>query len=193
MTVKGAGRPRSAQKKLSRQAVLKEALAFIDAQGPTGFTMRGLARRMNVTPMAIYHHAGSRRELLKAMVAEAFANVADRSTAGPVFLQIEALLKDYCARVLQHPNVTLAVFRDATLFAGPPAALTSRLQYLLEAHGLEPQSVSLWLGVLVDFTHGFALSMATALEKQAGRQAAMEDYSAALAALLGAIDQSMAG
>lgn len=54
--------------KLDREAVLDSALALLDAEGPDAVTMRTLARRLSVSPMALYRHVGSHDELLLALV-----------------------------------------------------------------------------------------------------------------------------
>ena len=51
------GRP--ATPRLTRDAILTEALALLD-QSETALTIRALAQRLNVTPMAIQHHIGTR-------------------------------------------------------------------------------------------------------------------------------------
>src|SRR5579871_38143 len=54
--------------KLDREAVLESALELLDADGPGAVTMRTLARRLSVSPMALYRHVGSHDELLLALV-----------------------------------------------------------------------------------------------------------------------------
>jgi AcrR family transcriptional regulator len=38
--------------------VLRSALSILDDEGPDGFTVRAIAKRANVAPMAIYNHFG---------------------------------------------------------------------------------------------------------------------------------------
>lgn len=59
-------RPR---KTLNRARVLAEALTMLDREGVEAFSMRRLAERLRVTPMALYNHVGDRDELLQAVAA----------------------------------------------------------------------------------------------------------------------------
>ncbi len=61
-----------------REALLREAPAFIAEQGLEKFTLRGLARDLGVTHGAVYRHFADKRELLVALALvghEDFARV----------------------------------------------------------------------------------------------------------------------
>lgn len=60
--VDGARRP------LSRDRVLRAAVAFADANGIDSLSMRNLAQELGVVPMAIYKHVANKEELLDGMV-----------------------------------------------------------------------------------------------------------------------------
>ncbi|HEX2809789.1 MAG TPA: TetR family transcriptional regulator [Kineosporiaceae bacterium] len=53
---------------LTRIEILDEALALADELGLEAVTMRLLAHRLNVTPMALYRHVGDKDGLLDGMV-----------------------------------------------------------------------------------------------------------------------------
>ncbi|MFV0372635.1 TetR/AcrR family transcriptional regulator [Microbacterium sp.] len=50
---------------LSRDAIVDAALALTRADGLSAVTMRAVASRMHVTPMALYHHVGDRDGLVR--------------------------------------------------------------------------------------------------------------------------------
>lgn len=52
-----------------RRALLEEALLLIKEQGPTGFTLREIARRLGVSHAAPYRHFADRSALLTALAA----------------------------------------------------------------------------------------------------------------------------
>jgi AcrR family transcriptional regulator len=54
--------------KLSRDDIIDEALALIKSGGESAVTMRALAARFDVTPMALYYYFADRDELLLALV-----------------------------------------------------------------------------------------------------------------------------
>jgi AcrR family transcriptional regulator len=145
---------------LTRETIIKAAIRLLDEAGPGGFSMRSLAVALNVTPMALYHHAGSRDALLAAMSETVYAGVDDPPPRGSARAQIEALLFRYCGRVLAHPGMTMAIFADPRHFEGATERLTRQLSELLVATGLDTELARHWLYILIDYTHGFALAAA---------------------------------
>src|SRR5260370_21795275 len=53
-----------------RQAILDAAVALADERGLDAVSMRAVAERVGVTPMALYPHVGSKAELLDGMIGE---------------------------------------------------------------------------------------------------------------------------
>jgi AcrR family transcriptional regulator len=53
---------------ISREEVLQASLAIADAEGLDAVTMQAVARRLGVTPMALYRHVASKADLLDALV-----------------------------------------------------------------------------------------------------------------------------
>lgn len=56
--------------RLSRRAVLTEAIMLADSEGFDALNMRTLASRLNVVPMALYKHISDRADLIAGMVEE---------------------------------------------------------------------------------------------------------------------------
>jgi AcrR family transcriptional regulator len=52
--------------------VLRAALAILDEEGPDGFTVRAIAQRADVAPMAIYNHFEGVNGVLEALWIEGF-------------------------------------------------------------------------------------------------------------------------
>ncbi|MBX3501222.1 MAG: TetR family transcriptional regulator [Alphaproteobacteria bacterium] len=63
----GAGASRRKSRDLTRDRVVGVALALIDRSGADAITMRGVAQAVGVTPMALYNHFSSKRDLLSAI------------------------------------------------------------------------------------------------------------------------------
>ena len=59
-------RSRAPRNSLSRAAIVDAAVAVLDEGGPARLTMRSLADRLGVRPMALYTYFGSKDELLDA-------------------------------------------------------------------------------------------------------------------------------
>lgn len=54
---------------LSRDRLVDEALAIVDAEGFAGLSLRAVARRLSVTPMALYRHVQNSQELADLVVS----------------------------------------------------------------------------------------------------------------------------
>lgn len=64
-------------KRLSRAAIVRAAVGYIDLHGTQGLTMRGLGQELGVEAMALYRHVTGREDLLEAVVAELLNGVTD--------------------------------------------------------------------------------------------------------------------
>lgn len=58
----------STRRRLDRSAVLRSAVAFADAEGLDALSMRALATRLGVVPMALYKHVSDKDDLIGGMV-----------------------------------------------------------------------------------------------------------------------------
>jgi AcrR family transcriptional regulator len=141
------GRPTTPR--LTRDAILTEALHLLD-KGETALTIRALAARLNVTPMAIQHHIGTRDALIHMLANRAYASL----DAGTLY----GLLTAYTATIRRHPNLTLALFRIPGPLPTEAQRLTKRLHALLLQHGLTDHNATLWGDILIDWAHGMALA-----------------------------------
>ncbi|MEV8442809.1 TetR/AcrR family transcriptional regulator [Actinosynnema sp. NPDC051121] len=61
---------------LSRERVLRAAVAIADAGGIGGLTMRSLADALGVKPMSVYHHVAGKDEILDGIVDVVFSRIA---------------------------------------------------------------------------------------------------------------------
>lgn len=63
--------------------VVGAALELLQLEGPDGFTVRAIAKRANVAPMAIYNHFQGKNGLLEAIWIEGFVIMRDLLDAKP--------------------------------------------------------------------------------------------------------------
>lgn len=155
------GRP-AAGEGVTRNAVLACAFDLLARKGEAGLSMRALAQELGVTPMALYHHVGKRPELIAALVEQAFAPAAAaaaRAGEAPWAERLATALEAHCRCALAHPALIQMGFRDPDAFTGPLRELTEALRAALRDAGLDAARVEDWLGLLVDYTHGFALAV----------------------------------
>ena len=66
---------KTARTRLTRDRVLQQAVAIADADGLGALTIRALASRLDVKPMAIYHHVANKEEILDGIVDFVFSEI----------------------------------------------------------------------------------------------------------------------
>lgn len=136
---RSTGADASVRRTLNRQRILDAAADIVQAGGPSTFSMRKLAERLEVTPMALYRWFDDKDELLSALtdrIANASETLdlpdgpwADRAFAYAVsirrnlmrylpLLQIDGASRRLAATVVQHSETGLTLmleigYRDA--------------------------------------------------------------------------------
>jgi AcrR family transcriptional regulator len=161
MTTKSRGRPKRGQNNLCRDEIINKALQILDDKGDSSLTMRALARELNINPMSIYHHIGTRDELLSAMVSKVYAGISDCAEQLTPGQTIQALLSNYCQRSLRHAKLTLCLISTPGLDMPELAQLSQTVQDALISEGLAPEQAQAYLDILIDYSHGFILAAAS--------------------------------
>ena len=189
MIARRRGRPPADGRTVSPDRILSKALEILHVEGLTGLTMRALATRAGINPMTIYHHFKDRDGLIKALAEHAYADVATPET-GDDLARAHALLTAYYSKVVLYPALTLAIFAQPAIFPEHARRITDELTRLLNEH----DNALLWTHILVDYTHGAALAVASrdgSAEQQRSRQAMLNDFECGLAELLAAFGKSL--
>jgi AcrR family transcriptional regulator len=117
---------------ISRGAVLAAALAVADEEGLDGVTMPAVARRLEVTPMALYRHVGGKDDLLDGLVellVDDLAAAALGSGAAGLRGGVEAFVAAAARFAKRHPAV-------CTLLLTRPVNTPSARARREEVHGL---------------------------------------------------------
>jgi AcrR family transcriptional regulator len=60
---------------LTRERVLRRAIAVADSTGIASLTMRSLAHELGVKPMSLYHHVANKEEILNGIVDVVFGEI----------------------------------------------------------------------------------------------------------------------
>lgn len=96
------------------QLIYKCALGILEAEGPQAVTIRRVAKKVGITPMAIYHHFPSRQALLNAVVDSEFEQLVDFFNRSQIKRGFEAELvhsmDGYVDYALAHPRIFDYVF-----------------------------------------------------------------------------------
>src|SRR5215207_3796938 len=94
-------RPRGS---LTREEIIKEALALLDEHGPGALSMRRLADRLGVAPNALYTHVRSKADLIDGLVDQVYAGLdLDPDPTGDWARKLAALSQSVRAHLLAHP------------------------------------------------------------------------------------------
>jgi len=137
-----ASRPRrrAPRHTLDRDTIAAAALDLMDAEGLGALTIRALATRLGVAPMALYNHAATKDEILDAALERALAPLAgaDPGPDGdPWWERLRRINIAFHCALVDHPSlVPLLVSRP---LAGPTpiGAAEAQVRVLTEA-GFSP-------------------------------------------------------
>lgn len=161
MAPRQPGRPRKGRDAVTRGDIVELALRVARVEGAGAVTIRGVAARLEVTPMAVSYHMGSRHDMLAALIAHAFEDlnrVPDGTTPAK---RVRQMLERYCALCLDNHALILAVLAKPDLMVSVLQNFTDLLRD--ETAKLTGKAESkVLLNLLVDYTHGFVFAKAAA-------------------------------
>ncbi|HEX4212956.1 MAG TPA: TetR/AcrR family transcriptional regulator [Candidatus Dormibacteraeota bacterium] len=139
-----------------RAQILDEAMALADEEGLDGLTMRGLARRLGLTPMALYPHVGTREELLDSLLGRLLAEVP-LPASGDWRERLSGLARSLRAVARAHPGYFSLIFTRPAVSPRTIAVVEYIFQALLEA-GVPDAEVLRAERLMSTFVLGYALS-----------------------------------
>lgn len=163
---------------LSREEVVEVALRLAHDQGVDAVTMRSVAAKLNVTPMALYYHVSNKDELLGLITAAAMLELV----ALPLELDEktwEEALGDYLASLW----TTLRAYRGlgAYLISLPdlgssPESYRGGVEFFEHA-GFPPRLARLAWPYAITYIHG-RLSVDANLDRVSARAEGLDEISA---------------
>ena len=95
--------------RLDRAKVLAEAISLADAEGLDALSMRALATRMGVVPMALYKHVADKDDLIGGMVDAVVASYPDPPAAGSWRERVRSRILAAHATATVHPWLSRAI------------------------------------------------------------------------------------
>ncbi|QUS55278.1 TetR/AcrR family transcriptional regulator [Pseudovibrio brasiliensis] len=155
------GRPAKSGKALRKERIFEEALRLMDEGGEPAVTFRELANRLGVTAMAVKHHVGSRKELFQQLIARAFEGTADVPEELSGRAALLHTLEGYCERVIAHPVLMQSILASPDLMPEQLHSLTEQIRSYVSSLLSDESEVEIVVGLIADYTHGFATSVAT--------------------------------
>jgi AcrR family transcriptional regulator len=131
--------------------VLRAAVDILDAEGPDGFTVRAIAERAGVAPMAIYNHFDGLNGVLEALFTQGFETLHEAVTvrSGDPVADLTRAGLAYRAFALENPGLyTIMFLHHFRNFEPSIEALhvAGRAHQALVAHVERCQEIGLFMG-----------------------------------------------
>jgi TetR/AcrR family tetracycline transcriptional repressor len=145
-------RPRGS---LSREEIIKEALALLDEHGPGALSMRRVADRLGVAPNALYYRVRGKADLIDGLIDEVYAGLdLDPDPGGDWTEQLTTLSQAIRAHLLAHPAVVPFALQQPGL--GPHGLRLGEAIYnVLRPAGFTDQAVVGTVYALLTYILGF--------------------------------------
>jgi TetR/AcrR family transcriptional regulator, tetracycline repressor protein len=133
--------------------VLEEARSLLEAHGPEGLSMRALAQRLGVSPMAIYNHVSSKEALIQGIANAVVQDLHITEARGPWRQRIRGCFRALRQVCLANPRTIPLVEAADVLHPAVFRPMEMTLAALGEA-GIEPHEALEAYFLLTNFTMG---------------------------------------
>ena len=100
---KGRGARPPRDRGLSRDEIVRTAIAVADAEGPEAISMRRIARELRAGPMSLYWYVGSKEELLNLMLETLEAEVEAPEPTGDWRADLRVFANQMRSAMNRHP------------------------------------------------------------------------------------------
>ncbi|MBM9547842.1 TetR/AcrR family transcriptional regulator [Leptospira sp. 201903074] len=142
-----------------KQKIIHTALKICEKDGYESFSMRKLATKLALDPMAIYHYFENKDALTMAMVEQIFQrfekeiSITDKNPKS----NLKRILVEYWKLFIEYPGMSLYLIKNSYDSFPSVISLNQTLQTLLEKIYPAADDKKM-LNILIDFIHGNALS-----------------------------------
>jgi len=153
--------------RLSKEAVVDQALAIADADGLEALTIRRLANQLGVTPMAFYWHFRNKEALFAGLAERIWGEIdADIDPAADWSQQLRGVMESLVRVLRTHRCASQVLASSEKLNNDAALRVTETTLEVLHGAGFDPAAASeiarsgLWTGLmLVMSTPGFDTSV----------------------------------
>lgn len=156
MRKRNPGRPAVGVPALTQAQVIKAALETFTQR--TAFSMRGIARTLQVDPMALYHYYANKEELLAAVAAVLVDTIYQPPAQGNWRRELRALAISYLETLMKYPGLLETVVGLGGQAKGPAEVFRARFAAASASLALSSAQQENAISTLVDYIHGFALA-----------------------------------
>ena len=145
--------------RLSRERVLRAAIAIAGESGIGSLTIRSLAERLGVKPMSVYYYVANKSEILDSIVDLVFAEIELPSPTADWFQELRAWATS-ARHVLARNSWAIALLESRS--APGPATLRhhDRIIEVLRGAGFSVATTAHAYALLDSYVYGFALQEA---------------------------------
>ena len=176
------------QARISRADVLEATLAIAEERGLAAVSMRSVAARLGVTPMALYRHVRDKQDLLDGLVERLLAELPIPDAGLPWDQRLRAMAASLRATAARHPDVFLMLLHRPVMT--PAARRTREAVYdALRDGGLSEELIPRVERLLSTFVIGFAASEAGGRFAMHDRRVLDDDIEAGLQAFFAAVER----
>jgi TetR/AcrR family transcriptional regulator, tetracycline repressor protein len=152
------GRPKSGEQALTRERILDVALQMVDENGVEAFSMRGLAGKLGVDPMAIYHHLPNKNAVIGGLIERLFEGFSLSFGDDAHWKDgLRAFAAAYREMARLHQPLILYLAADTEWTAEGGLKIDELLYGILQKAGLSPLQILQAADTLIDYLNGFAL------------------------------------
>ena len=148
--------------RISRTQVLDATLDLAAESGLAAVTMRAVAARLEVTPMALYRHVGDKQGLLDGLVERLMAEIAVPAEEGPDAdwrTALRAMAENVRAIARRYPDLFMLLFQRRAVTEGAQGPRQAVFR-ALRAAGVPEQELDHLERMLSTLVYGFAASEA---------------------------------
>ena len=147
--------------RISRARVLDATLDLASEAGLSAVTMRAVAERLEVTPMALYRHVGDKQGLLDGLVERLMAEITVPADAGDQEWRtvLRALARNIRAVARRYPDLFVLLFQRRAVTEGAQGPRQAVFAALRRA-GVPESELPGMERMLSTFVYGFAASEA---------------------------------
>jgi AcrR family transcriptional regulator len=178
------------QPALSRAAIVREAIAMLDAEGTEALSMRKLGARLNAGATSLYRHVANRDELMELALDEVAAEITVPPIEGQGWrVAATQAAGSFRAAALRHPWLASVLGQAGLAYLGPNLmSVSERLAALFITAGFPDPSGA--IDALLSYVIGMSTTEAAWLTTVARSG---ETEAAFVARLLPAARQAAAG
>ncbi|WP_067463188.1 TetR/AcrR family transcriptional regulator [Nocardia amamiensis] len=161
-------RPRRGREQpaLTREQIVAEAVALLDAEGMEALSMRQLGARLNAGATSLYRHVTNRDELIELVVDEVYGEISVPEIGDPAqwrtaTQECAMILR---AMILRHPWMASTLGQVGLSYLGPNVMrLNDRMVGLFEAGGFPVDEASDGIGTVISYVVGMGIAEAAYL------------------------------